>query len=354
MFTIEMLPAQRGDALWLTYGTTEKKHYVLIDAGPSNTIDEVVPELESRIAALPGRKNRVELFIVTHIDADHIQGAVSLLSDPARVPLFRDVWFNGWKHVSEVLGGIDAERLTAALSQHPDHWNAAFDGHAVRVDGEKDPPVVTLAGGMKITVIGPESEALRRLAPEWEKAVRKAGLVPGEGAPIARKGWIRDQLLGGFDPDLLAEARFSSDSSKPNVAGISVIAQYGTKRALLIGDAAPAPLLRALDRLGPRPHRFDVVKMSHHGSRRNTDLAFAEAVQAKKWLVSTNGAVFTHPDPEAIARVIVGQTKPPTFYFNYATEHITDIVAHADPRYGVKLPKKRSDGSYVEGITVTV
>ena len=141
-----MLPAQRGDALWLTYGTAEKKHHVLIDAGPSNTIDEVVPELEKRIAALPGRKNRVELFIVTHIDADHIQGVVSLLSDPARVPLFRDVWFNGWKHVSEVLGGVDAERLTASLAQHPDHWNAAFDGHGVRIEDEGDLPVVRARG----------------------------------------------------------------------------------------------------------------------------------------------------------------------------------------------------------------
>lgn len=349
-----MLAAQRGDALWLTYGTAEKKHHVLIDAGPSNTIDEVVPELEKRIAALPGRKNRVELFIVTHIDADHIQGVVSLLSDPARVPLFRDVWFNGWKHVSEVLGGVDAERLTASLAQHPEHWNAAFDGHGVRIDDEGDLPVVRLAGGMTVTVIGPEPEALRRLAPEWEKAVRKAGLIPGEGAPITRKSWMRDQLLGGFDPDLLAESRFSSDPSKPNVAGISVIAEYGGKRALLLGDAAPKPILAALDRLGPRPHRFDVVKMAHHGSRRNTSLEFAEAVQAKKWLVSTDGAVFGHPDPEAIARVVVGQANPPTFFFNYATEHIDDIVAQAGPRYSVKLPKKRSDGSFVEGITVTV
>ena len=33
---------------------------------------------------------------------------------------------------------------------------------------------------------------------------------------------------------------------------------------------------------------------------------------------------------------------------------IDDIVAQAGPRYSVKLPKKRSDGTFVEGITVTV
>lgn len=354
MFTIEALPAQRGDALWITYGTAEEKHHVLVDAGPSNTIDTLVPDLERRISALPGRADRVELLIVTHIDADHIQGVISLLSDPRRVPLFRDVWFNGWKHVSETLGGVDAERLTAVLEQHPDHWNAAFDGNAVMIPDAGELPVLQLAGGMTITVLAPDAAALRKLAPKWEAEVRKAGLVPGEGAPIVRARWIRDELLGGFEPDLLAGARFSSDPSAPNGAGISVIAEWGGKRALLLGDSPPRPILAALDRLEPRPHRFDVVKMSHHGSRRNTDLAFAEAVQSPKWLVSTDGAIFGHPDAEALARVVVSQRRRPTFYVNYATEHIADIVDAAGERFRVKLPRRRGDGTHAEGITVTV
>ena len=349
-----MLPAQRGDALWLTYGTAEAPRHVLIDAGPSSTIPEIVPELEKRISALPGRKNRVELFVITHIDADHVQGAVSLLSDPGRVPLFRDVWFNGWKHVSETLGGVDAERLTASLDEHPDHWNRAFDGGGVVIPDAGPLPVRKLRGGLKLTVLAPDDAALRKLAPEWEKAVRKAGLVPGEGAAIARRSWIRDELLGGFEPDLLAQARFSSDPSAPNCSGIALIAEYEGKRILLLGDSAPGPVLAALDRLGPRPHRFDAVKMSHHGSRRNTNLEFAEAVQSKKWLVSTDGAIFRHPDPEAIARVVVSQKRKPTFYFNYATDHIADIIAGAGDRYAVKLPRRRSNGDYAEGITVTI
>jgi glyoxylase-like metal-dependent hydrolase (beta-lactamase superfamily II) len=94
MFQIEMLPAQRGDALWITYGTPERARHVLVDAGPRETIATLVPELERRVKALPGRTNRLELLTTTHIDADHIQGIVSLLSGPGRLRLFRDVWFN--------------------------------------------------------------------------------------------------------------------------------------------------------------------------------------------------------------------------------------------------------------------
>lgn len=354
MFDIEMLPAQRGDALWITYGEETDPHHLVIDAGPAETIPTVVPELERRIAALPGREDKVELLLVTHIDADHIQGVVALLSDARRVPVFRDIWFNGYEHHHpEVLGGIDAEMVTGSLKQHPDHWNRAFRGDAVMIPDAGPLPNAELEGGMRLTVLAPDRAAMAKLLPEWEEACRKAGVAPGGGAPIVRKSFIREGLLGGFEPDALAAAKFSADASAPNGAGIAVIAEHDGKRVLLLGDSNARPVLKALDRLEPRPHRFAAVKIAHHGSRRNTDLEFARAVQAKKWLVSTDGAKFGHPDPEAIARIIVGQEKPPTFAFNYVTEHIADILDGAGDRYRVQLPRRRGAG-YAEGITVRV
>ena len=108
MFRIEMLPAQRGDCLWLTYGEPDDLHYVLIDAGPAESIRTLVPHLEQRIKELPGRTNRIELLIVSHVDADHIQGVASLLSDHKRVKLFKDIWFNGYEHLT---GGSSADPM---------------------------------------------------------------------------------------------------------------------------------------------------------------------------------------------------------------------------------------------------
>lgn len=356
MFRIELLPAQRGDALWLTYGAKGGQlHHVLVDGGPQETIPTLVPELERRIGKLQGATDRVELFVISHIDADHIQGVVSLLSDADRVPLFRDIWFNGWEHhQSDVLGASDAERLTASLQQHPDRWNAAFDGGAVAIPDEGPLPVVELPGGMRITVLAPDRRAMTKLVPEWEKACERAGIEPGKGAEIVKKSWIRDELLGGFDPDLLAESKFSADRGKPNGAGIALMAEYEGRRVLLLADNPAKPVLAALDRLEPAPHRFAAVKISHHGSRRNTNLEFGRKVQAKKWLVSTNGAQFGHPDPEALARIVVTQKLTPVFYFNYVTEHITGIVEAAGDRFQVKLPRRARDGTYAEGIAVTV
>lgn len=349
MFTVEMLPAQRGDCLWLTWGDATERHHALVDAGPQDTIATLVPELERRIAALPGRTDRLELLVVTHVDADHIQGVVSLLSDPRRVPLFRDVWFNGYQHLGEaLLGGLDGERLTASLLAHPGRWNRAFDGGPVVLPDDGDVPVVRLPGGLTLTVLGPRPATLARLAPEWEAACRKAGILPGEGAPIERASWRRDQLLG-FDVDALAAAPYRKDRSVPNSAGISLVAEHEGRRVLLLGDSPSEEVLPGLARLGTGPHRFAAVKMSHHGSRANTSPAFLAQVQARTWLVSTDGAVFGHPDPEALARVVTTQRRP-TFVLNHATPHIQDWVDGAGDRWRVKLPRRRPDGTYASGV----
>jgi hypothetical protein len=325
---------------------------VLIDGGPSDTIAQIVPALEQRIKALPGRDSRVELLAITHVDADHIQGVVSLLSDHRRVKLFRDIWFNGWDQIRpDVLGGVDGERLTAALKSQPERWNRAFQGKAVVTEPDADLPVVTLRDGLRLTVLTPSRAALDRLAPEWEAACRRAGIEPGQGAPIIRKGWLREELLG-FDPDMLATAKFSPDRSPPNGSSITAIAEFGGKRVLLLGDATASEVIAGLRRLGDSPFDFDAVKLSHHGSRRNTSLELCQMIRSKKWLVSTNGAVFGHPDPECLARVIVTQNKP-TFYLNYVTDRVTDLIRDAGDRYRVGLPRKVK-GEFTQGIVVTI
>jgi hypothetical protein len=353
VFTIELLPAQRGDCLWITYGEPGDLHHVLVDGGPQETIPTLVPELEKRIATLPGRTNRIDLLVVTHVDADHIQGVVSLLSDPRRVPLFKDVWFNGWPHLhglsatEEVLGAPDGERLTLALREHPTHWNRAFRGGPVEVPATGPLPVKELAGGLELTVLGPTRRALERLAPEWQRACAEAGIVPGHGTRIGTRSWQRADLLG-FDINLLKQAPYRRDRSAPNGTSITLIARYAGRSVLLTGDAHAEELLLGLDRLSPGVHDFTAVKMSHHGSQRNTNSELCERIRSRQWLISTNGAVFGHPDNEALARVVASQQKP-TFVLNYATEHVNDLVENAGDAYGVRLPRLRKNGTHAEG-----
>ena len=356
MFTIDVLPAQRGDCLWLTYGTAARQRHVLIDGGPQDTIPSLLPELERRIRSVRGGRGRIELLVVTHIDADHIQGVVSLLSVPGRVGVFRDVWFNGYQHhdPDQLLGGVDAERLTSRLLEEPSLWNHAFAGGAVRLTDEGPPASVTLRDGLTLHVLGPTREALTALAPEYLRSCVKAGIVAGQGQPVIPRTWQREEFLGGtFDPDVLGAARTTTDPSKPNAASIILVAEYDGKRVLLTGDATSKGILTALDRLGPGRHHFDAVKISHHGSRNNTSLAVAQRIESPLWLVSSNGASFGHPDGECLGRIVVSQERP-TFCLNYVTDRVTALIAGAGDRYRVRLPEENEDGTFAEGLSVSL
>jgi hypothetical protein len=353
VFGLELLPAQRGDCLWLTYGEPPTLRHVIIDAGPSETIETLVPELERRIEALAGRTDRVELLVMSHIDADHVQGVVSLLSDARRVRLFRDVWFNGWKHLPapETLGAPDGERLTAILDENPRRWNRAFGGDAVVVPDAGAPPTVRLAGGLELTLLSPTEQGLRKLVPKWERECEKAGLIPGRGAEVPR-AWRRSDILG-WNIDLLASAPYRPDRAAANGSSIAFIATYQGRSVLCAADAHSEVLEESLDRLGPGPHRFTAVKLSHHGSRSNVSPGLLERIRSRHWLLSTNGAKFHHPHPEALARVISTQDRP-VFHLNYVTPDVEDLIGDAGERYAVRLPRRRRDGTYATGIRVAL
>ena len=88
MFRIEMLPAAHGDCLWIEYGSGSAVHRILIDGGPAHAY----PALRQRILHLPAGERRFDLLVITHIDADHIEGVIRLLLDAeALVELARKV-----------------------------------------------------------------------------------------------------------------------------------------------------------------------------------------------------------------------------------------------------------------------
>lgn len=212
---------------------------------------------------------------------------------------------------------------------------------------------------MSLTLIAPTPEALAALAPEWERWASKV-----TGRPKVPKSWQRSDVLGAFEPEVWASAPYKEDRSKPNAAGIAFVAEYGRRRVLFAADVPPRFLLAAFDRLpermrvksGPNAGRvkLDAVKMSHHRSRNNTSKQLCEAIACPRWLVSTNGARFGHPHPEALARVILSQNSAPTFVVNHVTSAVADLIEGAGTRWKVVTPKRRRDGSFDEGVLVSV
>ena len=99
---------------------------------------------------LPEDERRFELLIVTHIDGDHIEGALGLLDAEELGVTFDDVWFNGFRHLPdsplESLGPVEGELLTDVIVRRNLPWNAAFDGGPVVAPTEGELPRKTAGG----------------------------------------------------------------------------------------------------------------------------------------------------------------------------------------------------------------
>ena len=326
MFNVQMLCAGHGDCLWLEYGHRGNTRRILIDAGTPATYEAaLLPRIE-KVIATEGRCV-LELFVVTHIDADHIGGALRFLDelDKSKVKI-REIWFNGYYHLSNEtpseLGPDQAERLTELIRRGGWPWNKRFNRYAVMVPDTGPLPSFNYAG-MRLTLLSPTFEKLQKLKPKWEKVIREAGLVPGEA--YAKANTV---LLDGFlgtNVAALAGKKFTQDRAHANGSSIAFLAEFDGKRVLFGADAFPSVLLASLKRApfrGSCP--VDALKLPHHGSRGNVSLPLLQAVPAKSYLISTNGEHFEHPDAEAIARLLVGNTKTKRLLFNYKTHYTQD------------------------------
>jgi hypothetical protein len=73
---------------------------------------------------------------------------------------------------------------------------------------------------------------------------------------------------------------------------------------------------------------LDAYKLAHHGSRANTSKKLLERLACRRYLISTNGSQFEHPDRESIARIIQFGSEEKDILFNYETDYTT--IRHND------------------------
>jgi glyoxylase-like metal-dependent hydrolase (beta-lactamase superfamily II) len=341
MLRIDMLPGGNGDALWIEYGDVGAPRRILVDGGTKGSWDD--PDgLRARIEALPAGERSFELLVVTHVDGDHIEGALALLQTDALGVTYGDVWFNGWRHLPQTLeprGPVEGELLTDAIVHRGLPWNDAFGGGAVVVPFHGPLRSAELADEMKVTVLGPGPEQLVALKPEWRTAVEEAGLDPDKPRPVPAAD---EPLSPGAavlatkpDVDALAASAFHQDTAKPNGSSIVLLLEHDDATALLTGDAFPSVVLQGVGRyladIGESRLALDAFKTPHHGSRANVSSELLEALDCKRHLISSNGSKTSHPHPEAVGRTIASAGPGSTLFFNYSTR-FNDLWADAELR----------------------
>ena len=361
MFTIEMLEANEGDALWIEYGDPAKPHRILIDCGYKSTYREVMKRFDADPHLV------LELFVLTHIDGDHIAGSVPFIAD-ARVTAanIKDVWFNSRSHLGDALGVEMAEYFTHYLKDKHFKWNQAFAKQAVVIEENAALPSKTLAGDFRITLLSPTREKLRKLAGAWdselEKVMRRKGVDTVDDLVALDSSTLAPDKLGS-KPKVaeLAASPFKSDTTEPNGSSIAFLAEYKDtfdgnrdKAVLFLGDAhspvVEASLRKLIAERGLGRLPIDALKLSHHGSKNNTSKELLDLLVCKHFLFSTNGTKHDHPDPECVARVVVKKRPGTELHFNYVSK-INEVwkPLEADYKFTARYP---ADGT--KGLSVSI
>ena len=313
-FDLEMLPADYGDALWLEWGLAGQGRWrMLVDCGPEH-VYEAGLGARLRQQPLDSANRHFELFIMSHIDGDHISGAIPFLQEAQALGVsFGDIWFNGREHLEtkRMLSAKDGDDFSTLLRRLGLPWNEWRKQRAV-VRPHDALPTCTLQGGMLLTLLSPTPPVLLQLAGEWDKELAKPG---------RRRHLKARQLEPLEDLDRLVQNGFEPDGSKPNGSSIAVLAEFQGKRVLLGADAYAPVLAEALALLckrdGVERLRLDAFKLPHHGSKGNLNDAVMRLIDCQNYLVSTSNARFDHPDREAMARVVKHSAQPAKLWFNY-------------------------------------
>lgn len=350
---------------------------ILIDCGYKTTYNT---ELRPLLLRLSAEGYRISLMIISHIDRDHIEGAVHFLREngdaeiPAIIPV-DEIWINGFfntlfprlefkhreidelsleerKMLSDKLkslkmsfpdeGYISATQCKALerlCVQNGYRVNCSCPDRIVKRSAMRYSEVATnriSIAGCQIAILNPGEPQLEALSRELDREMIR---------------WFgRDYKIQQSDEftqlfELLMELYEEPTSSEPIMAmsanlkswlGTSLLAPmnavnrssivveiiYHGRNMLFTGDGESADWVEFLAPI------YDLIKISHHGSTK-PNIKLLEKCKAKHLLVSTNGGAYDrYPENELLARMIFSGTE--RLHFNYDIGQKQQLMALQD------------------------
>lgn len=368
MPSLKMYPAGNGDAFLIRDHATNPRA-ILIDGGYASTFQEhIFPDL-TRLAQ---HGYSLNLVVATHIDADHISGLLAFFklngkAEDPKIIQVEDVWHNSLRSlairnvaesttpddgdllneicrrgypmptdpVSETveISARHGSSLAALLLGGLYRWNT---GDGTRSINSVDTAFFQVDQGLRLRVIGPQVERFKQLHRWWIAELRRLGFAGRIGTSDSfddafeflcafedlRAGVRVDATELSTSGDRLLDEAYQADESVTNGSSIALIVEIGSSRLLFLGDSW-AEDIEAVIRALPNatfPVVFDVIKVSHHGSLRNTSPTLLGLIDSPVFLISSNGERHNHPDSEVLKAIV---DRPCDFrrhlHFNYST-----------------------------------
>ena len=354
MVQLKMLKAQNGDCFLISFNDNENNpRNILIDGGKEGAFYDSTTnsfgELKSEIDLIRNRNENIDLLVFSHIDNDHIRGLLKWFEmDKKANEMIKNIWFNSGKLIAEYLKAPENPELGVGLQifQSPETGvSEAIEIEDYLLKKKIWNRKIVLKNqvlndlGMRIEILSPDDDQLKKLLIEYKIKTK-------DEAYTARK--IKDWNISL--KDLIAEKSigpnpFKQDTSVKNGSSVSFIITIADKKFLFLGDSHPKKIvesLRSLGFTGDKQLEVEAFKISHHGSKGNTNEELIKLIKTSNYLISTDSTGHNHPDKRTLAR-IVKNNPDAIFHFNY--EFVKDNIMIAQdfkdfPKMKIQLTTK--------------
>lgn len=359
---ITMLSAAEGDCFFLEFLFEDRTFTLLIDGGPPCCWETTLHPFMDRLIA---EGKRIDVFLITHLDQDHIGGALRLFESDQYSNLVDGVWFNGFAQImGSGLREAGEKECRAYRELKASHRRSPDPGGPISVQQcetlvalleKRRKPINSFVNGLAITgetsslqlsphffidFLLPEAKALVELRTffhvSMDQLVPGASPATGPGGADAFEAVMLDEATSEtrMEPisatvldlahiDEWASRSCGRDPSKTNASSIALCIRFYGQQLLFCGDADGNALAKALTKWQQKAQKelfFDIVKLPHHGAYSNCG-KLLDLIDGRIFLLSSDGVRFPHPSPETLAKIV---TRPVierrVLLFNYENE----------------------------------
>lgn len=325
---IKFLKADNGDSILISlldsFGVNKN---ILIDGGIKKTYKTdkgpkgkpEFGELKTVIDTIRDNDKCIDLLIITHIDEDHIGGIIKWFDDDKNAyKLIKEVWFNSGKGIATFLKQSENKDLEHLINPDKSTLTSINQG----IDFSK---YITEKGilftdiilqenvlkrfGYDFKILSPNKSKLEILLKKWK--IKDPNLnTSSKPKPNDYAKTIKEHLVNDI---------FSEDNAYPNGSSIAFILSKNEDNFLFLGDSHPSVIVEGLNRFNYSEDTKLIakfVKLSHHGSKGNTNVELLKCINSKNYIVSTNGSGDQHPNKQLLSRLIK-ENEDCNIYFNY-------------------------------------
>lgn len=356
---ITAFPAENGESILIEcFGV--KKTNILVDLGYSQTYKKFI---EKKLRSLANLDEKIDLLVLTHYDADHIEGAIAFFEE-LLVDTFIDIeeiWVNEFLSLSsqqldknelnkeqesiynfskfmaniyrqgsstitnkEISTGHSVT-ITKLIKQlgYDKKINESFVDKLVCVHAEDTDNLIKINNEVEITILAPQKSKLQEQLIDFLKWFEKnknihsyiakeelyelfvassdANKVNDTNNIIIKKEISSDINYQEKIESILRSKDTLGTNSLANKTSIAFSLKFKNLNLMFTGDIDAETLISELE---STKNRYDLLKISHHGSKNNTNRLLLNSINCNNYLICTEGKGRSkHPNLETLVYI---------------------------------------------------